>query len=223
MTERVTMPLWEPVQAHKAFMHLYNTSKPYLMAGIAWKCCWNQKTAARTTNRHLHSLIGQIAKQLGATVRTLLIQRTPSESWDFAFRIDTRNDPDLMGEWAKFEMYAWAGPSWRPRLGIQSRDFTTAGAGVRIEWRFTPRCAKGVRFKAGRASNDVPPHLVPTARHARYMGTVTVLEVIDRSRLSCVRLRNWGFLPGAAEVGFFRSYPDRTPHDSRGRNCSARS
>ena len=27
-----------------------------------------------------------------------------------------------------------------------------------------------------------------------------------------------GFLPGAAEVGFFRSYPDRTPHDSRGRN-----
>ena len=80
MTERVTMPLWEPVQAHKAFMHLYNTSKPYLMAGHRMVAKLEPENRRENHNRHFHSLIGQIAKQLGPPYRTLLIQRTPSES-----------------------------------------------------------------------------------------------------------------------------------------------
>ena len=28
MAERLTMPLWDPVQAHKAITHIYNTAKP---------------------------------------------------------------------------------------------------------------------------------------------------------------------------------------------------
>ena len=50
------------------------------------------------------------------------------------------------------------------------------------------------------------------------MGTVTVGSDRQKPTSHASALRNWGFLPGAAEVGFFRSYPDRTPHDSRGRN-----
>lgn len=50
------------------------------------------------------------------------------------------------------------------------------------------------------------------------MGTVTVGSDRQKPTSHASALRNWGFLPGAAEVGFFRSYPGRTPHDSRGRN-----
>ncbi len=50
------------------------------------------------------------------------------------------------------------------------------------------------------------------------MGTVTVGSDRQKPTSHASALRNWGFLPGAAEVGFFRSYHDRTPHDSRGRN-----
>ena len=41
------------------------------------------------------------------------------------------------------------------------------------------------------------------------MGTVTVGSDRQKPTSHASALRNWGFLPGAAEVGFFRSYHDR--------------
>ena len=58
----------------------------------------------------------------------------------------------------------------------------------------------------------------PRPQNPDIMGTVTVGSDRQKPTSHASALRNWGFLPGAAEVGFFRSYPDRTPHDSRGRN-----
>ena len=58
----------------------------------------------------------------------------------------------------------------------------------------------------------------PLPQNPDIMGTVTVGSDRQKPTSHASALRNWGFLPGAAEVGFFRSYPDRTPHDSRGRN-----
>lgn len=70
-----------------------------------------------------------------------------------------------------------------------------------------------------RAGNDISPHHMPTLpQNPDIMGTVTVGSDRQKPTSHASALRNWGFLPGAAEVGFFRSYPDRTPHDSRGRN-----
>ena len=70
-----------------------------------------------------------------------------------------------------------------------------------------------------RAGNDIPPnHMPPLPQNPDIMGTVTVGSDRQKPTSHASALRNWGFLPGAAEVGFFRSYPDRTPHDSRGRN-----
>lgn len=147
MTERVTMPLWEPVQAHKAFMHLYNTAKPYLMAGHRMVAKLEPETRRENHNRHFHSLIGQIAQQIGGDLadaedaKRILIS---------AFRIDTRNDPDLMGEWAKFGDVRM-GRGLRGEvvlLGIQSRDFTIKLARAFITWLYAFGVEHGVRFKA---------------------------------------------------------------------------
>lgn len=147
MTERVTMQLWEPVQAHKAFMHLYNTAKPYLMAGHRMVAKLEPENRRENHNRHFHSLIGQIAQQIGGDLadaedaKRILIS---------AFRIDTRNDPDLMGEWAKFGDVRM-GRGLRGEvvlLGIQSRDFTIKLARAFIEWLYAFGAEHGVRFKA---------------------------------------------------------------------------
>ena len=147
MTERVTMQLWEPVQAHKAFMHLYNTAKPYLMAGHRMVAKLEPETRRENHNRHFHSLIGQIAQQIGGDLadaedaKRILIS---------AFRIDTRNDPDLMGEWAKFGDVRM-GRGLRGEvvlLGVQSRDFTIKLARAFILWLEAFGAESGVVFKA---------------------------------------------------------------------------
>ena len=145
--ERVTMPLWEPVQAHKAFTHLYNTAKPYLMAGHRLVAKLEPENRRDNHNRHFHSLIGQISAQVGGDLadpedaKRILIS---------AFRIDTRNDPDLIGEWAKFGDVRM-GRGLRGEvvlLGIQSRDFTIKLARAFIEWLYAFGAEQGVRFKA---------------------------------------------------------------------------
>ena len=145
--DRVTMPLWEPVQAHKAFTHLYNTAKPYLMAGHRLVAKLEPENRRDNHNRHFHSLIGQISAQVGGDLadpedaKRILIS---------AFRIDTRNDSDLMGEWAKFGDVRM-GRGLRGEvvlLGIQSRDFTIKLARAFIAWLYSFGSEQGVRFKA---------------------------------------------------------------------------
>ena len=60
-------------------MHLYNTSA-VPDGGASHGCLLEPENRRENHNRHFHSLIGQIAKRLGPPYRTLLIQRTPSES-----------------------------------------------------------------------------------------------------------------------------------------------
>ena len=147
MAERVTMQLWEPVQAHKAFMHLYNTAKPYLMAGHRMVAKLEPETRRENHNRHFHSLIGQIAQQIGGDLadaedaKRILIS---------AFRIDTRDDPDLAGEWARFgDMRMGRGLRGEVVLmGMQSRDFTIKLARAFITWLYAFGAESGVAFKA---------------------------------------------------------------------------
>ena len=147
MSERLVMPLWDPVQAHKAITHIYNTAKPYLMAGHRMVVRLEPETRRDNHNRHFHSLIAQIAKQLGGDLaepedaKRILIS---------AFRIDTRGDTDLAGEWAKFGDIRM-GRGLRGEvvlMGIQSRDFTIKLARAFIEWLYAFGAEQGVQFKA---------------------------------------------------------------------------
>lgn len=147
MADRITLPLWEPVQARKAVDYLYEQAKPRLMAGHRLVASLAPETRRDNHNRHYHSLIAQIAKQLGGDLaepedaKRILIS---------AFRIDTRDDPDLAGEWARFgDMRMGRGLRGEVVLmGMQSRDFTIKLARAFIEWLHAFGAKHGVAFKA---------------------------------------------------------------------------
>lgn len=147
MADRLVLSLREPVQARKAVDYLYEQAKPRLMAGHRLVAKLEPETRRDNHNRHYHSLIAQIAKQLGGDLaepedaKRILIS---------AFRIDTRNDPDLAGEWAKFGDIRM-GRGLRGEvvlMGMQSRDFTIKLARAFIEWLHAFGAEHGVAFKA---------------------------------------------------------------------------
>ena len=150
MAERLTMPLWDPIQAHKAITHIYNTAKPYLMAGHRMVAKLEPETRRDNHNRHFHSLIGQIAQQMGERVPDLADAEDAKRILISAFRIDTRNDSDLAGEWAKFGDVRM-GRGLRGEvvlMGIQSRSFTIKLARAFILWLEAFGAESGVVFKA---------------------------------------------------------------------------
>ena len=150
VSERLTMPLWNPVQAHKAITHIYNTAKPYLMAGHRMVVRLEPETRRDNHNRHFHSLIGQIAQQMGERVPDLADAEDAKRILISAFRIDTRDDQDLAGEWAKFgDMRMGRGLRGEVVLmGMQSRDFTIKLARAFIAWLEAFGAEHGVAFKA---------------------------------------------------------------------------
>ena len=147
MSDRLVLSLREPVQARKAVDYLYEQAKPRLMAGHRLVAKLEPETRRDNHNRHFHSLIAQIAKQLGGDLaepedaKRILIS---------AFRIDTRDDPDLAGEWAKFgDMRMGRGLRGEVVLmGMQSRDFTIKLARAFVEWLYAFGAEHGVAFKA---------------------------------------------------------------------------
>lgn len=147
MTDRLTLPLWEPVQARKAIDHIYNTAKPLLMAGHRLVAKLEPENRRDNHNRHFHSLIGQISDHLGGD---LADKEDAKRILISAFRIDTRNDPDLAGEWAKFGDVRM-GRGLRGEvvlMGMQSRDFSIKLARAFIEWLYAFGAEHGVRFTA---------------------------------------------------------------------------
>ena len=65
---KLHLQLTEPVQARKAVDYLYEQAKPRLMAGHRLVAKLEPETRRDNHNRHYHSLIAQIAKQLGGNV-----------------------------------------------------------------------------------------------------------------------------------------------------------
>ena len=64
MAERITLSLWEPVQAHKALMHAWSNAKGWLMAGHRLVLEVRQETRSDKQNRLLHAMLGDIAAQV---------------------------------------------------------------------------------------------------------------------------------------------------------------
>ena len=150
MSERIALTLFEPVQARKAVDYLYEQAKPRLMAGHRLVATLEPETRRDNHNRHFHSLIGQIAQQMGERVPDLADAEDAKRILISAFRIDTRNDSDLAGEWAKFGDVRM-GRGLRGEvvlMGMQSRDFTIKLARAFITWLEAFGVEHGVRFKA---------------------------------------------------------------------------
>ena len=147
MSERLVLSLREPIQAHKAFDFAWKQAKALLLAGHQLALTVGPETRRDNQNRHFHSLIGQISDQLGGD---LADKEDAKRILISAFRIDTRDDPDLAGEWAKFgDMRMGRGLRGEVVLmGMQSRDFTIKLARAFITWLDAFGAEHGVVFKA---------------------------------------------------------------------------
>ena len=127
--------------------YAYGVAKPLLLAGHRLVLSLHPETRRDNHNRHFHSLIAQISAHVGGELadpedaKRILIS---------AFRIDTRGDADLAGEWAKFGDVRM-GRGLRGEvvlMGIQSRDFTVKLARAFIDWLYAAGAEFGVTFKA---------------------------------------------------------------------------
>lgn len=63
MSDRITLSLWEPVQAHAALRQAWDTAKSLLLAGHRLVLEIRPQTRSDAQNRLLHSRIGDVAKQ----------------------------------------------------------------------------------------------------------------------------------------------------------------
>lgn len=95
-----------------------------------------KSTKSREQEEKYHALIGEIAES-----RTVYGKRLPAESWKRllidAFKHETRNDPELSKEWARFgttELLPALNHPGFVMVGEQSRKFSVKLAGAFIEW-----------------------------------------------------------------------------------------
>lgn len=143
----ITVYLNDAEQAKIAMAHAYRQALPALQAKQRQMLTIKPENRRDNHNRHFHSLIGQISKHIKGDLedaedcKRILIS---------AFRIDTRNDDDLKGEWERFgDVRMGRGLHGEVvLLGIQSRDFTIKLARAFIAWLEAFGAENGVPFKA---------------------------------------------------------------------------
>ena len=64
MSERITLSLWEPVQAHKALMHAWTHAKAWLMAGHRLVLEVRPEKRTDAQNRRLWAMLRDISEQV---------------------------------------------------------------------------------------------------------------------------------------------------------------
>ena len=64
MTERITLSLFEPIQAHKALAHAWTHAKAWLMAGHRLTLEIRPEKRSDAQNRLLHATLSDISKQV---------------------------------------------------------------------------------------------------------------------------------------------------------------
>lgn len=80
MAERITLPLWEPVQAHKAIVEAYKHAKAWLMAGHRLTLEIRPEKRSDAQNRRLWAMLAEISAQVD-----WYGQRLTSEEWKDVF------------------------------------------------------------------------------------------------------------------------------------------
>lgn len=64
MADRITLSLWEPVQAHKALMHAWTHAKSWLMAGHRLVLEVRPEKRSDAQNRRLWAMLADISAQV---------------------------------------------------------------------------------------------------------------------------------------------------------------
>ncbi len=64
MSERITISLWEPVQAHKALMHAWTHAKAWLMSGHRLVLEVRPEKRSSPQNRRLWAMLRDVSRQV---------------------------------------------------------------------------------------------------------------------------------------------------------------
>ena len=147
----MTRAVWcrDPSQKRAAFLQAWTFADLFEGAfEIVVREAKSQKS--REQEEKYHAIIGEIAKS-----RTLYGKRLPAESWKRllidAFKHETRNDPDLSREWAKFgtvELLPALNHPGFVMCGEQSRRFSVKLASAFIEWLLAFQATEDVEVAA---------------------------------------------------------------------------
>lgn len=146
MTKKLTLYLNEPVQAHKAIEAAWRHAKPLVMAGHRLVLEVKPETRKMKQNAHYHAQIGDISKHVGGVLadpedaKRILIS---------AFKIETKDDPDLAGEWENWGDFRLGRGLHNEAvlLGTQSRDFSIKLGSAFIDWLYAFGAEHKVVFK----------------------------------------------------------------------------
>lgn len=146
MVDRIDAILRDPQQAKQTLDWIYGKYKPWLVAGHEVAASFGPKKQDRRHVNHYHSLIGQISKQVGGD---LADKNDAKRILISAFRLDTKDDPDLRDQWAAVgDMRMGRGLRGEVvLLGAQSRDFKAKLARAFIHWLYAFGAEAGVTFK----------------------------------------------------------------------------
>lgn len=80
MTDRITLSLWEPVQAHRAISEAYKHIKSWLMAGHRLTLEIRPEKRSDAQNRRLWAMLGEISAQVD-----WYGQKLTAEEWKHVF------------------------------------------------------------------------------------------------------------------------------------------
>lgn len=142
MSERITLSMWEPVQAHKALMTAWMHCKALLMAGHRLVLTVAPETRSQAQNRLMWPLLTCFAKQLQWPINGQMVFMTPDDWKDVltaAFR----------GESVRLAMGLDGGVVM---LGQRTSKFTKREFSDWIEFLYATAAARGVSLPAWEAA-----------------------------------------------------------------------
>ncbi|GKS86494.1 recombination protein NinB [Acidovorax sp. SUPP1855] len=92
MSDRITLSMWEPVQAHKALMHAWMHAKALLMAGHRLVLEVRPETRSDAQNRRLWAMLRDISQQVD-----WYGQRLTDEEWKDVFSASLKRQKAVPG------------------------------------------------------------------------------------------------------------------------------
>lgn len=92
MSDRITLSLWEPVQAHKAISEAYKHAKAWLMAGHRLTLEIRPEKRSDAQNRRLWAMLTEISQQVD-----WYGQKLTAEEWKHVFSASLKRQKAVPG------------------------------------------------------------------------------------------------------------------------------